>query len=292
MNEQKSKDHTQNHPLPDAVIESTKKSIDVIRATRQSNLLVLVSHASLDVSVAMALNGVMRRMGRTDALDVLLDSGGGDLDFAYKMLKMLKSYAERVTVIVPFYAKSAATLIALGADRLQMCRAGELGPIDPQVMDPNSGMMVPALSIKNAMDFIDDAHSPLIKASLADKISPLLMGAYRNAVAMSKQYLDEIFTRKDTPDEVKARLIDMFTEKFRSHGYPMTRDFLLECGVAVDALSETEENWFADLHEKWMTYCGDVYAANREQAGTMLVLQSSEVTFVKLGDNIIQKVGM
>ena len=36
-------------------------------------------------------------------------------------------------VIVPDYAKSAGTLIALGADRIVMGETSELGPIDPQI---------------------------------------------------------------------------------------------------------------------------------------------------------------
>lgn len=90
----------------------------------------------------------MRKAGKIDSLDVLLESKGGNLDSAYKILQLLKSYANQVTVIVPNYAKSAATIIALGAHRLQMCRAGELGPLDPQVWDPASDEMVPALAVK------------------------------------------------------------------------------------------------------------------------------------------------
>ena len=147
-----------------------------------------------------------------------MESGGGDLDSAYKILQILKSHAKRVTVVVPFHAKSAAALTALGADRLQMYRAGELGPIDPQVLDPDSGMMVPALSIKNAMDF-NEATNPIVAASLADKISPMLMDAYRNAEAASRQCLNEIFTAKKFDSERREDLVGVFTEDLLSHGY-------------------------------------------------------------------------
>ena len=286
----KSKDHdiTQNHPLPDEVIKHTSEIVETLQKSRKSRLLVLILHQSIGPSAALDLSNVMRRMGEVDTLDVLMESGGGNLDFAYKILRLLKSYAKQVTVIVPFYAKSAATLIALGADRLQMCRAGELGPIDPQVIDPDSNIMVPAVSIKSAMDFIAEVDDPLIKASLTDKISPMLMGAYRNAEAMSKQYLDEILATKKFDDSKREDLVGLFTEMMHFHGYPMSIDFLEKHGVPVDALSESEESLFADLHEQWIKYCRDVYAVDAKQAGQMLILQSTAMTLVKLNNIVIR----
>ena len=275
---------------PDTVIEEAGYIINAIQDARGSKILVLISHKPLGVEVTLALNSMVRKMGRNgglDSLDVLLESGGGDLDSAYKILQILKSHAKHVTVIVPFYAKSAAALIALGADRLQMCRAGELGPIDPQVLDPDSGMMVPALSIKNAMDFINEAPNPIVAVSLADKISPMLIGAYRNAEAASRQSLNEILTAKGFDAEKRETLVGVFTKNQLSHGYPMSRDFLRKHGTRVVELAEDEEGLFADLHERWIKYCTDTYAANREQAGQILILQNSEVALVELGNATI-----
>lgn len=291
MREPQDKDVSASHPSPSMVIEQTRKIIDAIQTARKSKLLVLISHKSLGIGVVLSINSMIRKMDRAgglESLDVLLDSGGGDLDSAYKILQILKSHAKRVTVVVPFYAKSAATLIALGADSLQMCRAGELGPIDPQVLDPDSGMMVPALSIKNAMDFINEASNPIVAASLADKISPMLIGAYRNAEDASKQCLNEIFAAKVTDDKERERLVGVFTKELLSHGYPMSRDFLEKHGIPVIELKEDEEDMFADLHEMWLEYCTDVYAANHEQAGQMLILQNSMTELVKLGDSRIK----
>lgn len=290
MVQSQNKNRSPNDLLPHIFIENTREIIKTIQNTRNSKLLVLISHKSLGATVVLDINSVVRKMnkgGDLDKLDVLLESGGGDLDSAYKILQILKSHANHVTVVVPFYAKSAATLIALGSDRLQMCSAGELGPIDPQVLDPDSGMMVPALSIKNAMDFINEAPNPIVAASLADKISPLLIGAYRNAEAASQQCLNEILATKEFDDEKREELVGVFTKNQLSHGYPMPRDFLKRHGIDVDKLEVEEEELFADLHEKWIKYCTDMYSRHHEQAGQMFILQNSEVEIVKLGDAVI-----
>ena len=68
-------------------------------------------------------------------IDLILHSGGGDIDAAEKLISMVRAKVKNgeLRVIVPHYAKSAATLMALGADSIVMSDSSELGPIDPQV---------------------------------------------------------------------------------------------------------------------------------------------------------------
>ena len=283
MSKPQNKNESLDHLSLDTVIKQTRKIIDVIQTARNSKLLVLISHRSLDSKVTLSISSALRKMdkaGSLDNLDVLLESRGGDINSAYKILQMLKAYAKHVTVVVPFYAKSAATLIALGADRLQMCKVGELGPVDPQVLDPNSSMMMPALSIKRAVDFINEISNPIVVASMADKISPMLIGAYRNAEAASKQYLNQIFMAKGFDEKERERLVSVFTKELLSHGYPMSVDFLKKHNIPMIELEEDQEHLFADLHEIWLKYCNNVYAANSKQARQMFILQNDMAVLI------------
>jgi len=205
--------------------------IQSLQQKRDSHVLVFISNQPISQYVSYKMSQVLRRVGPVENLDVILESGGGSLDSAYKVLKMLKSYAMKVTVIVPFYAKSAASLIAIGANELMMCKSGELGPIDPQVHDPQSGLFIPAHSIKEAIAFIEETKDNTVKLSLADKIPVLLIGAYREAGISSKQYLKDVLTEQY--DCVKDKITETFTERFLSHGYPMDRDFLEKTGIKV-----------------------------------------------------------
>ena len=75
------------------------------------------------------------RIGPDRNVDLMLHSGGGDIDAAEKLITMVRDKVRNgaLRVIVPHYAKSAATLMALGADSIVMSDSSELGPIDPQV---------------------------------------------------------------------------------------------------------------------------------------------------------------
>ncbi len=80
---------------------------------------------------------------------LLLLSRGGSIEPAYQISKLCRAFAkERFLAVVPRHAKSAATLIAIGADEIHMGPLGQLGPIDPQL----DGL--PALGVSQALKTI------------------------------------------------------------------------------------------------------------------------------------------
>jgi serine dehydrogenase proteinase len=80
---------------------------------------------------------------------LFLLSRGGDAEPAYQISKLCKSFAHsKFTAVIPRHAKSAATLIAIGADEIHMGPLGQLGPIDPQI----GGL--PALGVSQALKTI------------------------------------------------------------------------------------------------------------------------------------------
>ena len=79
-------------------------------------------------------------------LSILLNSLGGSGEATYKMILSVRQYADEIEVLVPCNANSAATLFCLGADTIYMGKEGELGPLDPQLLDrTGSGRRVSAL---------------------------------------------------------------------------------------------------------------------------------------------------
>ncbi len=64
---------------------------------------------------------------------VIMVSGGGNPDAAYKMSRYLLHKYDSYSVLVSGICKSAATLFAIGANELVFCPFGELGPLDIQL---------------------------------------------------------------------------------------------------------------------------------------------------------------
>jgi len=67
-------------------------------------------------------------------ITLILDAPGGDGLAAERIIQICRSYSKGdFETVVPSRAKSAATMICLGSDRILMSPTSELGPIDPQI---------------------------------------------------------------------------------------------------------------------------------------------------------------
>src|SRR5215510_7702690 len=75
----------------------------------------------------------LEAIGKQDRLALVLYTLGGDANTAWPFVDFLRGYCDELLVLVPFWAHSAGTLIALGADTIYMTRFGTLSPIDPSV---------------------------------------------------------------------------------------------------------------------------------------------------------------
>lgn len=107
--------------------------------------------AGIDADEIPPLGDALKSLGDVDILYLVINSPGGDGTVAEKIIEMCRSYCKAFKVAVPDRAKSAATMIALGADEIVMGYASELGPIDPQVPVMSSEV----LQLVSAQSFID-----------------------------------------------------------------------------------------------------------------------------------------
>lgn len=81
------------------------------------------------------LEGVLHKTPLRKGLTLVIDSPGGDALAAEAIINVCRSYSHGdFEVIVPKRAKSAATMVCLGANKIWMGETSELGPVDPQVI--------------------------------------------------------------------------------------------------------------------------------------------------------------
>ncbi len=101
-----------------------------------SKLLLYVAKVNypIDYNDIPIFGSMLAATGEAQNIDLLIQSGGGIGTVSEKMVEMIRQYCkQRFRVIVPNLAKSAATMVALGADQIIMGVTSELGPIDAQV---------------------------------------------------------------------------------------------------------------------------------------------------------------
>src|SRR5207248_1995588 len=69
----------------------------------------------------------------SEDIHLLLDTPGGDGETAVRLVRSVQARCRELTVIVPNSAKSAGTVIVMGAHHIVLGPTSDLGPIDPQL---------------------------------------------------------------------------------------------------------------------------------------------------------------
>ncbi|WP_422296693.1 SDH family Clp fold serine proteinase, partial [Candidatus Binatus sp.] len=169
-----------------------------------------------------------------DQLDVLIHSPGGLPDATASIVDLLRDKFTYVRFLVPFYAKSAATMLALSGNEIVMSSAAELGPIDPQmpVVLPNGVRMYsPAYALKKQYERAQDEvnRTPQKMAGWIATLShPSRLVECDLALDQAKTYaqkwLEAYMLNGNTNAAVIAKdIADYLSDhgQFLSHGYPI-----------------------------------------------------------------------
>lgn len=155
-----------------------------------------------------------------DILLILL-SPGGSIEPAYQISKLCKQYAkDRFVVAVPRQAKSAATLLALGADEIHLGRLGHLGPIDPQI----GGL--PALGVVQALESLANVverhpgSAEMFARYLQRKLTVEQIGYCERIAESATQYAQRLLNNKisllpKAPKEIAEDLV----REYKDHGF-------------------------------------------------------------------------
>src|SRR5271157_1997525 len=195
-------------------------------------------NASIDSDDISAFGDVLLSVGEVDELNLIINSPGGDGTIAEKIIELCRAYCKTFRVIVPNRAKSAATIIALGADEIVMGYCSELGPIDAQIVVTMSGVphYISAQSFIDARDnlakrFEEAKTKKLDVRPVLQQIASLdsafidhcekLMDFSRE---VAKKYLSKYMFSKMAPAAAQRKAIQNVLEKlsavhiFKVHG--------------------------------------------------------------------------
>lgn len=113
-------------------------------------------------------------LARSGPIALVIDGTGGEPKAAYQLAMFLRRQCGGFVAVVPRKAKSAATLLALGAAEIWLGRCAELGPLDTQVRNAD-GVLSSALDDVQAIERLQIVS---VRAVLATMES--LIAAYPN----------------------------------------------------------------------------------------------------------------
>ena len=258
---------------------SEKSRIDIIKNLqnkRNSRIISYIVNTREGLDFRISSDAVQVIYGHLENLDIkkdekidlFLHSLGGDGLVPWKLVNLFREFSEHLEVLVPYKAYSAATLIALGADKIIMHRMGELGPVDPKVaneFNPTTPKGFPvginvedvASYISFVKEFVGITHEDeLIQAlnALTNNIHPLAIGNVHRFYTQSRMMAKKLLKlhMKDPKDEHDIEEIsETLTSKLFFHGHPINRKEAIDLKLKIEEPDQDVENLMWQLYESY-----------------------------------------
>lgn len=248
---------------------------------RQRPALYLFHDSRLDRHYLLEIARTIGQRQVAD-LDFVIHSPGGDVDAAYQIMEFLRQHAQRITACVPLQAKSAATLMCLGADEILMTEISELGPLDMPMPETDASGGYRHSSALNlfkcveelqgfAVDLLGEAKAKIsslsdlteesairlasgfvgcVTAPLFSQLDPESLGDYRRWLTLVIIYGDRLLRRRtDWSEEKRQQVLNHLVYDFPAHGYVLNATELKEIGLPVKLCNEREAHAARDLFD-------------------------------------------
>lgn len=183
----------------------------------------------------------------TKNIDLIINSYGGDGLTSWRLITMLREYLGekgKLTCFVPYYAFSAATLLAVGCDEIFLHPLASLGPVDPQItVNRKDGPQQFAYEdvsaytnfLRDEAGITEQREKVGLLSHLVNQIEPSVIGASKRASMQSIIMAEKLLKlHMKGVDAQNAEVIaEKLSKNYFSHGHAVTRSEAIELGLKI-----------------------------------------------------------
>jgi hypothetical protein len=221
----------------------------------------------LEDSDAVMLEGLLQTCNLSKGIALVINSPGGWGLTAERIINICRSYSgtKEYIALVPGKAKSAATMICLGASKIIMGRTSELGTVDPQLTIKEKDK-ISRFSVYNVVKSYERLFENAVKEK-GGNLQPYLqqlanyderdIAEYRTSLALSDDIavkaLKTGMLQKLSEDIIKKK-IGIFLipeERAKVHGRPINAEEALSCDLNID-IKEVRDRFWLLLYELYI----------------------------------------
>ena len=248
---------------PPLLIAKTQALLRKIQARVDGALVTYWTSTSGSVcdNDVMALQELLQGLGPQRQLTLVVKSDGGSGMAALRMVHLLRRYTRRLTLLAPLNCASAATMLALGADRIGMGPLSYLTAVDTSLEHDLS----PVDHTNNLVAVSNDEVERVIRLwresargrsadgvnpyqELYKYLHPLVIGALDRASSLSLMLCREILGYH-MKDKAKAdRISRQLNSSYPAHQYPITSREARRLGLDVFDLDPDLDELLQDLN--------------------------------------------
>lgn len=196
-------------------------------------------------------------------LALILISGGGNGMAAWRIANVLRSYCNHLTVVIPSQCASAATMLAMAAERLLFGPAGYLTAIDTSLNHPlnpkperGQPTSISVDQVNRVRDFINEdlknrPNGKSLSEILFEKIHPVAFGELQRSSSLSKLIARNMMSlRTNAPsDEEQVKIANMLNDSYPAHAYPIILKEAQRLGLPAEALQQDLVNPVWELNK-------------------------------------------
>jgi len=246
---------------PPMLIERTQPVLDRLATLLGEPVITywISGKGSICQSDVASLYALLRNVGSLERLSVFVKSDGGSGQASLRMVNLLRRYVKHLTVLAPLECQSAATMLALGADKILMgplahlsavdtSLTHDLSPIDrdnDRVSVSNDELLrVIRLWTEQAKDSTTNPY-----AALFPYVHPLVIGAVDRSSALSTRICEEILSYHMHDQERAREISNNLNAGYPSHNYPITLREAKRIGLNVEPMEDNVNALLFELNE-------------------------------------------
>jgi hypothetical protein len=207
----------------------------------------------------MAMHELLEATGPRDEIALFVKSDGGSGMASLRMIHLLRRYTKRLTVLAPLNCASAATMLALGADTIQMGPLSYLTAVDTSLEHDLS----PVDHTNNLVAVSNDEVERVIRLwrETADRkdgvnpyqelykyLHPLVIGALDRASSLSLMLCREILGYHMKDRQKAERISRQLNSSYPAHQYPITSREARRLGLTVKDIDSELDRLLQDLN--------------------------------------------
>jgi hypothetical protein len=208
----------------------------------------------------LALHAILEHCGPKESIALLVKSDGGSGMASLRLVHLLRRYAGRLTVIAPLNCASAATMLALGADTIQMGPLSYLTAVDTSLehdLSPldHTNELAPVSNDevdrvirlwKETVGRRGDIVNPY--QELYKYLHPLVIGALDRASSLSLMLCREILGYHMKDRRKADRIARQLNSSYPAHQYPITSREARRLGLKVQAIPAPLDGLLQELN--------------------------------------------
>ena len=219
-----------------------------------SNAISIFGHISYNTAKAVGRAiELLPDTNKKEILVIILQTPGGLAEISERIVETIRSRYSELYFVIPDYAMSAGTILAMGGDKIYMGYSSSLGPIDPQIFQGDR--FLSALGYLNEYDELNKKSKKgdltTAEFSLLNQMDLSFLYECKQAkkltIDLIKEWLPQyMFKDNDEGSEAKTKKAEdiaseLGSEKWRSHNRMLSRDRIENMGLSIDKIEDNEK---------------------------------------------------